>query len=241
MAVSDDTKEHLSQAKKGKPRKFVLVTKGAEVAGLVVFKQGTAKQYKSEAGQGKFYHGVVEGGGQSLVFSLARSDGFDKEPVRAATLKKYLEDEADFACRPAIQIVDTPPLVLDKDDPLVARFLKLKDAVALASEQQPEQAGKLASSVQAIAKILDQNPSSDQAYDLIAALEKELEKLVFGGDKSSPEPEDGDGDSPPQAPDPTALACKAKLTAVLKQATPHVAAIGAQIKDMAAEARGLAD
>jgi hypothetical protein len=134
--VDKDTIEQLDQVKKGKPRKFVMICKGASVITLVVYKRGSVEKYKKEAkkaGKGQIYYGKVDGKGMDITFQLAVSDGFDKEPVKPSILRTFLEESADFKCKPSFEIVEVSTVVLDEDDPLVIQFRKLQK---LANDRQ---------------------------------------------------------------------------------------------------------
>lgn len=122
MAVDEETKKHLESVKKGKPRRFVMICKGINILSLIVYKKGSLETFKKQAkaeGRGQFYHGVVDGKGQDIVFKLLRSDGFEKPPGKTRTLKSFLKDEAELQFKPLYEIVDSLPEVLedDGDDP----------------------------------------------------------------------------------------------------------------------------
>ncbi len=128
-SMSDESIGYLEEVKKGKPRKFAMICKGTSVISLVVYKKGNVEKRKKEAkesGKGQFYFGVVDGKGTDVRFVLARSDGFESEPVKPTVLKGFLDEAGGLKCKPRFEIVDTPPLTFDEDDPLVARFLKLQ-------------------------------------------------------------------------------------------------------------------
>lgn len=183
--IDDETRESLEQVKKGKPRKFVMLCKAASIVTLVVYKKGSVENFKKqvrEAGTGQIYFGVVDGGGADFNFRLARSDGFDKEPVKATVLRNFLKDVADISCKPLFVIVDVPPLVLDEDDSLVQRFIKLQAAALTACDAKPERAGEINSLCLEIGRRLDQD-LRDQAEAGIEQLESLVTSLG-----SSPSP-----------------------------------------------------
>ncbi len=143
--ISAESIASLEDVKKGKPRKFVMVSKAAVVS-LVVFKKGNFEKGKKEAksfGKGNVSFGVVAGKGQDIRFILARSDGFDSDPVKILALKGFLEESANFKCKPIFEIVDVAPLALDEDDPLVAKFLLLQTDAREASQTHPDVADQL--------------------------------------------------------------------------------------------------
>jgi hypothetical protein len=119
MAVDADTKKHLEDVKKGKPRRFVMICKGVKIVSLIVYKKGTVEKYKKQAkeeGKGQFYHGVVDGKGVNISFKLLRNDGFDKPPGKEIILKDFLKTEADIPFKPVYEIVDSLPDIPDDDD-----------------------------------------------------------------------------------------------------------------------------
>lgn len=179
MAVSDETKDMLEQVKKGKPRKFVMLTKGTEIISLVLYKKGSASKFIKEAkesGKGIPCYGVVDGKGMDITFKLAASEGFDKAPVKSTVLKKFLEDEAELKCKPLFEIVATPPAVLDEDDPLHARFMKLMKAAMEACDAHPNSASAINQLCAGIpAKLDDEDP--DLAEGDITKLEQLLNSL----------------------------------------------------------------
>ncbi len=123
-----------------------MICKGTAVVSLVIYKKGNVEKRRKEAkeaGKGQFCHGIVDGKGVNIRFVLARADGYDSEPVKPTSLKGFLADEADFSCKPYFEIVETAPLVLDEDDPLVARFLTLRPAAAQASASFPDSAKQI--------------------------------------------------------------------------------------------------
>lgn len=135
-SISDESKQYLELAKKGKPLKFAMICKGTAVVSLVVFKKGSVEKRRKEAkekGKGQFYFGAINGRGMDLQFTMARADGFESEPVKNSVLKAYLDEAAGMKCKPTFVIVDQLDPVLDDDDPLVKQFLELKAKAANAS------------------------------------------------------------------------------------------------------------
>ncbi len=174
--LSDETLAFLEDTRKGKPRRFAMICKGASVVGLVVYKKGSVEKFKKEAkesGKGQFYHGVIEGKGREITFKLARADGFDSAPVKNMALKDFLTENSDSNFKPTFEIVDVLAQVLDEDDPLVARFLSLKALVPQAAAQMPERAGDLDQLCQKISSSLEQDDRP-----VAEAQITELEQLV---------------------------------------------------------------
>lgn len=113
--IDDESIQFLQDAKKGKPRQFVMICKGVRILKLTVFKTGKASSQvlaaKKEGFSGQPYWGVVTGEGQSLTFQLAASDGFDKPPGKELILKDFLKSNADFRCDPEYVVVEKLPSV----------------------------------------------------------------------------------------------------------------------------------
>lgn len=184
VPVSEESKGLLEEVKKGKPRKFAMICQGTEVVSLVLFKKGNVDKHKKEAkqaGKGQFYFGVVDGKGQDLRFALARADKFDSAPVRNSVLKGFLEEAAALKCKPYFDIVDTAPLVLDSDDPLVARFLGLQDEALRACDAHPDRAAQINDLCLQIGGHFDQDQPEHASTKL-----DELETLLGGLARGAP-------------------------------------------------------
>lgn len=180
MAVTDETKDCLEQVKKGKARKFVLLTKGPDIVSLIVYKKGAVSKFVKQAkaeGTGLPCFGVITGKGMDINFQLAVTDGFDKAPVKTLVLKKYLEEEAEFKCKPLFEIVENSAIVLDEDDPLHARFLKLQKAALEACDKYPDSAEKIGTLCRQTGALLD-DARTDQATDKLEELEGLLGDLA---------------------------------------------------------------
>lgn len=109
MAMDKDSIDHLEDAKAGQKRLFVMLCSGDKILSLVAYKTGSLDQYKKQAkegGTGKIYYGEIKGKGTSLVFELARANGFKEEPVGEQKLKKFIQDEAKLTLTPSFSVVD---------------------------------------------------------------------------------------------------------------------------------------
>ena len=113
LPIAEDTQKFLADAKKGKPRSFLLVCKGNKVKYLAVKKKPVKKAELAEAKKsgykGDAYFGVITGKGMDLVFNLSIEDGYTSEPCKEKSLKDFLEEHADFKCKPTFAIVATAP------------------------------------------------------------------------------------------------------------------------------------
>lgn len=141
--LDDESQSALEQVKKGKPRRFVLLIKGAKILSLVVYKKGSLANFKKQAkeqGTGELIHGVVGGKGQNIVFQLAAADGFTDEPTTPVKLKEFVNAASGENFKPKWELVAELTPVLDEDDPLVKRFLALQPRIAEASEKDAETA-----------------------------------------------------------------------------------------------------
>ena len=113
-AVSDETREMIEDhVKKGKARKFFLISKGANISTLEVFKKGPfgprIMKAKKDGFKGEVTYGVVTGAGKELYFQLAgnqavaevmKVDSFAEEPpTKRAKLREFLSDNGlSFKC-----------------------------------------------------------------------------------------------------------------------------------------------
>lgn len=185
-AIDKDTRAELEHVKKGKSRRFVLLTKGASIVSLVVYKKGSVESFKKqakEAGTGQLCYGIVTGPAPDVVFQLAAADGFDKAPVKGLVLKQFLE-EAGFKFKPDFHLVEVHPPVLDEDDALVKRYFKLRDAAVVAVKAHPDREAELKSACDEIVQLLDKD-QDDPAKAKLDALEALLGKLGGGSTASS--------------------------------------------------------
>lgn len=195
MANDKESCNELEQVRKGKTRKFVLLCKGPAIVSLVVYKKGSVEKFKKQAkesGTGQIYFGIVEGPAPEVKFKLAAADGFDKDPVKPLALKQYLE-EAGFKFKPVFELVELHPPVLDEDDPLVQRYLKLREAATAAGKVNADRAKELNSLCDEIAKLLDQD-QDEAAKAKLTALEALLGALS-GGAKGASDVAATDADS----------------------------------------------
>ncbi len=226
--LSDESLSYLEEVKKGKPRKFAMICKGTNIVSLVVYKKGSIEKYKKEAksaGKGQFYFGVIDGRGQDLTFKLAREDGFDSAPVKTQSLKHFLDD-GGIKCKPLFEIVDSAPVALDDDDPLVARFLKLRELALQVCDVHPERSAEIGQSVTATAKFLSES-EPDQAESQVNSLEQLLKSIgTLAGTGSSTEAQPQS--VPPVAPPPPPMnrsvdeAQRQKLQAALTKLVPQL-------------------
>lgn len=207
--LDDDSLNALEQVKKGKPRRFVLLCKGAKLLSLVVYKKGSLANFKKQAkeqGTGELIHGVVGGKGQNIVFQLAAADGFTAEPTTPVKLKEFVNAASGDNFKPKWELVAELTPVLDEDDPLVKRFLALQPRIMEACEKDAEtakffndlclEAGKALeaqdaaqaelkiAAIEAALKRTGTAPTSDEEKAWIAAYEKltpSLEKCLSAG------------------------------------------------------------
>jgi hypothetical protein len=244
--LGENTDKFLDQAKKGQPRNFLLVCKGNKVNYLAVRKKPIKKNELNEAKKsgykGEGYFGVITGKGMELVFNLSSADGYTSEPVKDKILKDFLEEKADFKCKPTIAIVATLPAVpFDDEDlknPLVARFLALDVKISEVLDLNPDAEAELGKTTTEI-RLLLQEANFDSAEPRIAELETRLQELLSGaaaspsassatgapatsttGTPATSTPNTQDTAAPSPTVDQDAL--KAKLQAALDKLVPQL-------------------
>ena len=262
-SMSDESVELLKKAAQGRPCKFVLASKSNSPTMLVCSKKGSADKLKkdakteladleiSPAGM-TFTYGVVTKSEGALEFQLPASEGYKdgQGPVAPAKLIKYMKASGLPSYDARFKVVEQTPSVLDPSDPLVARFLKVRDAAAELAKKHPEHADRLNSLLAKIPQLLDADPSSNVAYGQIELLEKLVRAIAMGGplpDAEAPRPKE-DAPTPPIPPTPPPPAppgseqakFQSRLADLIKKATPFVAKIGAKLKELATDARALA-
>ncbi len=193
--LGENTDKFLDQAKKGQARNFLLVCKGNKVKYLAVRKKPIKKNELNDAKKsgykGEGYFGVITGKGMELVFNLSAADGYTAEPVKDKILKDFLEEKADFKCKPTIAIVAMLPAVpFDDEDlknPLVARFLALDVLITQVLDANPSAETELGKTTSEI-RLLLQDADFETAEPRIKALEARLQKLLSGAAPSTPAP-----------------------------------------------------
>lgn len=118
IGLDDDSVSELEQAKKGKPRMFVMLCKGVKILKMFVFRKGQPSTYvqqaKKEGFKGAVYSGVVKGQGQDLTFELAKAEGYDSPPGKELVLKDFLKAHG-VKCDPTYAIVDALTVVREED------------------------------------------------------------------------------------------------------------------------------
>ena len=193
--LGENTDKFLEQAKKGQSRNFLLVCKGNKVKYLAVRKKPIKKNELNEAKKsgykGEGYIGVITGKGMELIFNLSTADGYTAEPVKDKILKEFLEEKADFKCKPTIAIVATlPDIPFDDEDlsnPLVARFLALGERISDVLDVRPEAESELTKTATEI-RLLLQDGEFQTAEPLVNALDTRLRELLSDGQANSPAP-----------------------------------------------------
>jgi hypothetical protein len=115
--MDDESKKHLLEVKKGKPRKFVMIKDGVEIDRLYIFKKGPFERYarmaKQQGVRGEAYWGIVRGDGFDIRFELARADGFSTPPGTQIRLKDFLKETTGSKFEPEYLIVDAPAPIED--------------------------------------------------------------------------------------------------------------------------------
>lgn len=249
--LSDESLDLLRKANAGKPCKFVLVAKSNKPVLLICAKKGAPDKLKKEAktelvdsggsaGGAQFICGAVGKNDEGvLAFQLPASEGWKEgdAPVPDAALVKFLKSNGLPPYDARIVVVQTAEPVLDPSDPLVARFLKLRDAAQALTKVNPTRSNDLDALTKTIAALLDQDPASDVAYGRIDELEKLIASIGLGEGDAPVPPAKPDGIPPPPPISDELVKFQARLTTLLKAATPLVAQIGGPLKDLAGAAR----
>ncbi|MGC3967644.1 MAG: hypothetical protein QM775_09815 [Pirellulales bacterium] len=230
--------DQLEQVRKGKPRKFVMVTKGTNILNLIVFKKGTYEKYRKQAlsaGPGQICTGIVEGKGPEITFKISETDGFSKEPVKAMTIRTFLEEKADYKCKPSFEVVPSHGPMLDEDDPLVQRFLSLQTQAEQIAKTDASRAADLRGLCTQIATDLDQD-QSDAATTKLKTLEQ-----MLGGSAAAPAASAAPtATAAPTAADAAAPDAKVEFMTRLKQLKPGIDEVKGQDSPAAQQVAALA-
>jgi hypothetical protein len=195
-AVSDESKEMIEDhVKKGKARKFFLISKGANITTLEVFKKGPfgprIMKAKKDGFKGEVTYGVVTGQGKELYFQIAgnqavaeamKVDSFAEEPpTKRAKLREFLSDNGlSFKCN--YYIITT---LSDAPDPEGESTAAVPPASALArdeaesgesAEQETEE------SLEVTPPLTPPTPSDTSLFtDRLKALKPSIDSAVAAG------------------------------------------------------------
>ncbi|MEI7462562.1 MAG: hypothetical protein WCK15_24445 [Pirellula sp.] len=208
--LGENCDKFLDQAKKGQPRSFLLVCKGNKVKYLAVKKKPVKKadlaDAKKSGYKGDSYFGVITGKGMDLVFTLSMADGYTAEPCKDKSLKDFLEEHADFKCKPTFAIVATAPAIpFDEDDlsnPLIARFMNMDEQISAVLDARPDAETELTKTVSEI-RLLLQDRDFKTAEPRVIALDARLQELLSGGQATAPA---ATPNATPASPTPTPVA-----------------------------------
>jgi hypothetical protein len=186
-AISDDTRDMLeNQVKKGKSRKFILISKGASIISLIVFKKGPYGPRLNEARKaglrGQSVCGVITGKGVDLrlllpgtpeVAQAMKADGVcDSDPVKIAVLRKFLTEEAGVKFKPSFEIIQQLG-----DVPIVSEGDEEGEPSVSASTATPEQE-------------TPETPAAAEPKDKLATALKQLRPLMQKALESAPQRKD---------------------------------------------------
>ncbi len=225
--LGDDTEKFLEDAKKGKPRSFLLVCKGAKVRYLAVRKKPVKKAELNEAKKlgykGDAYFGIITGKGMELIFNLPREE-YDAEPVKDKVLKDFLEEHAGLKAKPSFQLVDTLPAIpFDDEDlkhPLIAKFMKLDGAISQVLDKRPDAESELVQRVTEIRGLL-QDADFDAAGPKIDGLVTRIKELLALTPSSQPT-DTGGGNANQGEPAVEPEVMRAKLQDALNKLVPQL-------------------
>jgi hypothetical protein len=222
-ALGPGTVKSLEDARKGKPRNFLLICKGTNALYLAVdkrtIKQSSVNEARKAGHTGQPYFGTITGKGVDLVFNLAKSDGYDSEPIKPKELKDFLAEHADIVAKPTFNIVEAAiPIPFDPEDlshPVVIRFQKLEAVVQKVIAAQPDRKAVLAKTIADIRDLL----LDDKFDEADTHITREVEALRAPASTSP----SGSNTSTPQGTSPTAAQpsptdagqeCLARLNAI---------------------------
>ncbi len=234
--LGEDTQKFLDEAKKGKPRAFLLICKGPKVRYLKVkkkpIKKGEITEAKKLGYKGDVYIGVITGTGMALVFNLAVADGYDSEPCKDKVLKDFLEEHADFKAKPTFAIVATSPAIpFDEEDlkhPLIARFMAMAERITQVLDKSPQLESEIATLTNGI-RLLLQDEDYQAAGPQIDALDAKLTSWLSGTPETPPEA------SPAAGANQADEALRIKLQEALNKLVPQLKQAVANFPDRKVE------
>lgn len=170
-AIDEDSKAMLEDhVKKGKARKFILITKGATIKTLIVFKKGPfgpkVTKAKKDGFRGEVTCGVITGKGVNVTFKLPgtaevssamKTEGnvYDGEPCKIAKLRAFFKDEAELKFKPEFQVVKQLSDVTTVSELEDETEGNLAD-VALGDAEQAERKRKLVDVLKKLTSVIQQ-------------------------------------------------------------------------------------
>ncbi len=151
MYLDDDSKKQLDALKKGKDQNFAMLAKGSKINWLCIYKRGNASTLiqaaKKSGHKGKPYFGIATNAGGTILFQMARADGFDQTPGKEVHLKKAIEEATKKKYTINYHLIDKLPGAEDTDadvdtneapdqvcNKVKKQLNKLKDPIASAIE-----------------------------------------------------------------------------------------------------------
>lgn len=144
--LGEDTVDYLEDAKKGKPRSFLIICKASDVVYLKVGKKPVkpteAAEAKSAGHKGDAYYGVITGKGVDLVFNLALADGYKDAPVTDKKLREFVVEHTKLKLKPTFAIVASQPPIPEDDagpgQPVAGPGGSSDEALAALNKIRPE-------------------------------------------------------------------------------------------------------
>lgn len=195
MYIDDDSAKQLDQVKKGKDRQFAMIAKGSTIKRLIVFKRGSAQAQilaaKKDGYKGDAYFGLATNSGGTILFQMARADGFDKPPGKEVILKKAIEQETKMKLVINYHIIDQLPgaeeqaddadtqIDTDQSPDDVCRKVKselgkLKDPIGRAIEHDPKLKSPITTHIKDIQEAI-KSTDADKAAKSFSELKKMIE------------------------------------------------------------------
>ena len=113
MYMDDDSIKQLERLKKGKDQQFAMIAKGSTIKRLMIFKRGSAQSQiqsaKKEGYKGDAYFGIATNAGGTVLFQMARADGFERTPGKEVHLKKAILEATKMKLVINYHIIDQLP------------------------------------------------------------------------------------------------------------------------------------
>lgn len=195
MYIDEDSAKQLDQVKKGKDRQFAMIAKGSKIKRLIVFKRGSAQAQilaaKKDGYKGEAYFGLATNSGGTILFQMARVDGFEQPPGKEVILKKAIEEETKMKLVINYHIVDRLPGAEEQADDedsevdtkqapddvckkVKSELIKLKEPIGQAIEMDTQLKRPITSLIKEIQKAI-KTTDADKAAKSFSELRKMVE------------------------------------------------------------------
>ena len=113
--LDEELYDGIQQARKKKPRYFAMITKGADVVGLIVQKkkilEGAVQSAKKEFKGNQVIQGVCQGEGVELTFEV-----LEEQNIKPLKIKEFIDEQTELTIKPQWLVVKALSEVKENED-----------------------------------------------------------------------------------------------------------------------------